>query len=442
MSKILLIIQREYLSRVKKRSFLLLTFLLPLFFAAVFAAILLITKKSLESQHATVRVIDYSGFIADQLISNSSVTFLAADGDIGVEKDKLSVSENRTYLLVIPENMSGNVSVELFSGSQAGILTQKEISNQIENILRSGQLEAAGIDPDILRKIQPTVSVQAKELTAEGEKDTHAGIAMGIGIGFSVIIYISLFLYGSQVMRGIIEEKNNRIIEVIISSVKPFQLMMGKIIGIGLVGITQFLLWIVLSTTLMSVAGSFLPSPDETSQVMSPSSTTVALADTVQQNNVSGNSAVKALAMLDNIDITRVLVYFFLFFISGYLLYSALFAAVGSAVDSETETQQFLFPITMPLLFTYVLSFGVLINDPHGPVAVWLSMIPFTSPIAMLVRIPCGVPDWQIIVSLLLLAAGFIGTTWMAGRIYRVGILMYGKKASYRELIRWFRYRG
>ena len=388
-----------------------------------------------------MRVIDYSGFIADQLISNSSVTFLAADGDIGVEKDKLSVSENRTYLLVIPENMSGNVSVELFSGSQAGILTQKEISNQIENILRSGQLEAAGIDPDILRKIQPTVSVQAKELTAEGEKDTHAGIAMGIGIGFSVIIYISLFLYGSQVMRGIIEEKNNRIIEVIISSVKPFQLMMGKIIGIGLVGITQFLLWIVLSTTLMSVGGSFLPSPDETSQVMSPSSTTVAL-DTVQQDNVSGNSAVKALAMLDNIDITRVLVYFFLFFISGYLLYSALFAAVGSAVDSETETQQFLFPITMPLLFTYVLSFGVLINDPHGPVAVWLSMIPFTSPIAMLVRIPFGVPDWQIIVSLLLLAAGFIGTTWMAGRIYRVGILMYGKKASYRELIRWFRYRG
>ena len=242
-------------------------------------------------------------------------------------------------------------------------------------------------------------------------------------------------------MRGIIEEKNNRIIEVIISSVKPFQLMMGKIIGIGLVGITQFLLWIVLSTTLMSVGGSFLPSPDETSQVMSPSSTTVAL-DTVQQDNVSGNSAVKALAMLDNIDITRVLVYFFLFFISGYLLYSALFAAVGSAVDSETETQQFLFPITMPLLFTYVLSFGVLINDPHGPVAVWLSMIPFTSPIAMLVRIPFGVPDWQIIVSLLLLAAGFIGTTWMAGRIYRVGILMYGKKASYRELIRWFRYRG
>lgn len=442
MSKILLIIQREYLSRVKKRSFLLLTFLLPLFFAAVFAAILLITKKSLESQHATVRVIDYSGFVANQLHNNPSVTFIPADGDISSEKDGLLGSDGPTYLLIVPEKVAGIQNVELFSSTQAGVLTQNEISNQIENILRSRQLEAAGIDPDILQHIRPSVTVSAKELTAEGEKDTHAGLTMGIAIGLSIIIYVSLFLYGSQVMRGIIEEKNNRIVEVIISSVKPFQLMMGKIIGIGLVGITQFLLWIILSTALMSVAGALLPSPGETSPAATATPSVIAIPDTAQQQDVSGNSAVKALAMLDKIDVTRMVVYFFLFFISGYLLYSALFAAVGSAVDSETETQQFMFPITMPLLFTYILSFSVLINNPHGSVALWLSMIPFTSPIAMLVRIPFGVPEWQIILSLLLLVAGFIGTTWTAGRIYRVGILMYGKKASYRELIKWFRYRG
>ncbi len=428
MNKILLIIQREYVSRVKKKSFLLLTFLLPLFFAAAFAAILLITKKSLESQHTVVRVMDYSKSVAGQLRNNASVTFTLAENNIDHEKRRLSQSDEPISLLVIPEKIADNQNVELFSSTQVGMLLQNEISSQIEHILRNRQLEAAGINPDILQQIRPSVSVSAKELTTAGEKDTHAGLTTGIAVGLSIIIYVSLFLYGSQVMRGIIEEKSNRIVEVIISSVKPFQLMMGKIIGIGLVGITQFLLWMILSSVLMSVAGIILPSSGDAAQVLTgvPDA-----ADTA-----------KTLGMLDTINLGRLLIYFFLFFIGGYLLYSALFAAVGSAVDSETETQQFMFPITLPLLFTYILSFSVLINAPHGSVAVWLSMIPFTSPIAMLVRIPFGVPDWQIVLSLLLLVVGFISTTWIAGRIYRVGILMYGKKASYRELIKWFRYKG
>jgi ABC-2 type transport system permease protein len=246
---------------------------------------------------------------------------------------------------------------------------------------------------------------------------------------------MSLFIYGIQVMRGIIEEKTSRIVEVIISSVKPFQLMMGKIIGIGCVGLTQFMLWIVLSASLMTVATTIL-FKDKVEQVTSemPMNKQVEAVST----NGPGMDIVKA---VQTVQWTYILPVFIVFFFGGYMLYSALFAAVGSAVESDTETQQFMLPITLPLLFTYIMSFSFIVNNPDSSLSFWLSIIPFTSPIAMMVRLPFGVPNWELALSIFLLIGGFIFTTWVASRIYRVGILMYGKKVSFKELGKWFMYK-
>lgn len=436
MNKTLLIIQREYLSRVKKKSFLLITFLVPLFIIAIYGLTIFLTAQSFQNSHSTVHIIDQSGFAASGLNDGKQTTFVPVSNDIDAEKQKIMAGDDKLFLLVIPENVEESGTVELFSSEKAGFTLQGVISNQLEAVIRNKQLEASGIDVTLLESIKPRISVATKEITESGERDSSVGLSMGIGIALSILIYLALFLYGAQVMRGIIEEKNNRIVEVIISSVKPFQLMMGKILGIGLVGLTQFILWIVLSGALFAgasliFAGNVTPETMEAAQQVGGAAAAydAGLVGDVQK-------------AVDSLEITRLLVCFFIFFLGGYMLYSALFAAVGSAVDNETESQQFMMPITLPLLFTYVLSFGVLINDPHGPLSVWLSMIPFTSPIAMLVRVPFGVPDWQIAVSALLLIGGFILTTWVAARIYRVGILMYGKKASYKELIKWFTYKG
>lgn len=441
MNKTLLIIQREYLSRVKKKSFLLVTFLVPIFLIAIYAATVYLTAKSFQNSSSTVHVIDQSSFIASSITDSKQTTYLSVSPDIDTEKANILDADDKVFLLIIPEDVEETGSVELFSSEKAGFTLQGEISNQIESIIRNKQLEESGIDIALLDGIQPKVSVATKEITASGERDSSVGLSMGIAIFLSVLIYLALFLYGAQVMRGIIEEKNNRIVEVIISSVKPFQLMMGKIIGIGLVGLTQFMLWIALSAGLMAIASAvFMDSTmvENMAATQQIGGGAVPGTESAYDSGLMGDVQ-KA---VDSLEITRLLVTFFIFFIGGYMLYSALFAAVGSAVDNETESQQFMMPITLPLLFTYILSFGVLINDPHGQLSVWLSMIPLTSPIAMLVRIPFGVPDWQIAVSALLLVAGFVLCTWVAARIYRVGILMYGKKASFKELAKWFRYKG
>ncbi|MEC3879779.1 ABC transporter permease [Parapedobacter sp. 10938] len=441
MNKILLIVKREYLSRVKKKSFLLVTFLVPLFLIGIYALTIYLTAKSFENNQATVYVVDQSGLFNGKVGNTDDITFLEGSGDIAAEKKRIMTEEGKTFLLVIPADVSASSHVELFAKETASFGVQDEITDQLEDVLRDRAFADAGIDRTTVESIRPDVRLSAKEMTDEGEKDSSAGAAMGIAMSLSILVYICLFLYGSQVMRGIIEEKNSRIVEVIISSVKPFQLMMGKILGIGLVGLTQFILWILLSTALAGVAGTSIMGGDgmkaqvEHQQLMPDNGASAAVGSEMGMVD-------KVTQELGKVDFQTIIITFLLYFFGGYLLYSALFAAVGSAVDSETETQQFMLPITIPLLLTYMLSFGVLINDPHGPLAFWLSMIPFTSPIAMLVRVPFGVPVWEIALSFALLAGGFILTTWVAGRIYRVGILMYGKKASYRELVKWFRYKG
>jgi len=437
MHKILLIIQREYFSRVKKKSFLLMTFLVPLFFIALYGGIFYLTKKSFKDAHAHVYILDQQGSFAQHLKSDPNITFTVSDRSLQDLKKQIKDDEQNSSILVIPKEIYQQTTIELISADKANITIQNAIARQLEGIIRIGEYKKLGIDPELLQSVQPHISVNAKELTEGGEeKNSNTGIAMGIGVGLAVLVYLSLFLYGVQVMRGVIEEKSNRIIEVIISSVKPFQLMMGKIIGIGMVGLTQFLLWIILTGGLVFGATKLINKETVEQAAMQQAGPGM---NTVSQTPASG-LGFGILQHLESVNVTEIIVCFFLFFLSGYLLYSAIFAAVGSAVDSETEANQFTMPITMPLLLTYVLSFGVIINDPNGPIATWLSFIPFTSPIAMLVRIPFGVPTWQIAVSLALLVSTFLLVTWLAAKIYRVGILIYGKKANWKEIIKWMKY--
>jgi ABC-2 type transport system permease protein len=307
--------------------------------------------------------------------------------------------------------------VQIYSKKKPSFVLTGEIEKQMNDIAVSDGMLKNHIDTAIINSVRKiNISLNPIQVTDTGDKNANVGANIGVGIACAILIYISLLIYGAQVMRGVIEEKTSRIIEVIISSVKPFQLMLGKIIGVGLVGLTQFAAWIILSILVTKIAGAAFSTPQ--------------------------SSAMGFLAVLKTIPFGYIMGVFIFYFLTGYLLYSALFAAVGSAVDSETETQQFMFPVTMPLLFTYILSVSVLFQAPDSPLAVWLSMIPFTAPVAMMVRIPFGgVSTLQLTISMILMIAGFLFTTYVAARIYRVGILMYGKKASFKELSKWFFYK-
>lgn len=434
MNKILLIIKREYFSRVKKKSFLIMTFLVPLLIIGMYALIFVLSVKGGDNI-PTIEVIDDSGIFTKSLENKKSANFHHSVLALEEAKQKV-ISNDDIFILYIPADIATDGTIELFSQKKAGLSVISAIESQLNDQMRTKLLADAGIDAVMLDKVKPKLSVISKELTIEGEKDSSSGAAMAVGFAAAILIYMSLFIYGIQVMRGIIEEKTSRIVEVVISSVKPFQLMMGKIIGIGLVGLTQFLLWIVLSAGLMTIATQviFKNKMEEVKNEM-PMGKQAAVATT---NNGPGLDIVKA---VQTVDWAYILPAFIVFFLGGYMLYSALFAAVGSAVDSDTETQQFMLPITLPLLFTYIMSFSFIVNNPDSSLSFWLSIIPFTSPIAMMVRLPFGVPGWQLALSIFLLIGGFIFTTWVASRIYRVGILMYGKKVSFKELGKWFMYK-
>ena len=433
MNKIILIIKREYFSRVKKKSFLVMTLLVPILIIVMYALIFALSLQGGDNIPA-VEVIDDSGIFNKGLEDKKSATFRKSELSLAEAKQKVIKNED-AFVLYIPGNISNGGTIEIFSQKKAGLSVISTIESQLNDQMRTKLLADAGIDVLTLDQIKPKLAVVSKELTLEGEKDSSSGAAMAVGFAAAILIYMSLFIYGIQVMRGIIEEKTSRIVEVIISSVKPFQLMMGKIVGIGLVGLTQFLLWITLSLGLMTVASQiiFNGKMDQVKSEMPMNKQTAVI-----NNDSPGMDIINA---LQTVDWTYILPIFIIFFLGGYMLYSALFAAVGSDVESDTETQQFMLPITLPLLFTYIMSFSFIVNNPDSSLSFWLSIIPFTSPIAMMVRLPFGVPNWELALSIILLIAGFIFTTWVASRIYRVGILMYGKKVSFAELGKWFMYK-
>lgn len=446
MKKIALIISREYMSRVKKKSFIIMTFLGPLLIGGMYAiAIWLAVNADEMNKKKNVYVIDESAQFKGHLRDSKSLSFQYVNTNLEETKKSIEGDEDN-YVLYIPNLAKDLSGVQLYSTKQASISVVSYIEKEIESELKDKKLVENGISRDILKSLDMDVSLETIRLTDQGEESGSAGASYGVGMLGSILIYLFIFLYGVQVMRGVIEEKNNRIVEVIISSVKPFQLMMGKIVGIALVGLTQFVLWVVLTTSISGLVtqklSKQLDTKMEQSGAIAPSQMGAGGASSAFQKSAdaSGNDVSKIMDAINTINFPLLIGAFLFYFLCGYLLYAALFAAIGSAVDNESETQQFMFPVTIPLIFSFVLSSSAVVNNPDGPIAFWMSMIPLTSPIVMMVRIPFGVPTWQIICSMVLLIGGFIGTVWIAGKIYRTGILMYGKKVTFKEMFKWLRY--
>jgi ABC-2 type transport system permease protein len=432
MHKIWLIFQREYLVRVRKKSFIVMTLLAPLLLAALMVIPIYLATISDESD--TILVLDESGLFAGKLRNQDNRTFVPVAGSL--EAAKLAfLQSDHTGLLHIPElNLDKPAGIRLYSKSNASITHKIAIEASLRREIEALKLQRSGVSQQMLDDLKAEVSVATTNLSPEGEKDSNALVTTGAAYAAAFLIYLFIFIYGVQIMRGVIEEKTNRIVEVIISSVRPFQLMMGKILGIAAVGLTQFLLWLILSgLATAAVTASFQDELRAQQQ-----------AATMGQPNpaaTQGAEVAQALQAFDNLNMALILGCFVFYFLGGYLLYGALFGAVGAAVDNETDTQQFMLPITIPLILAFVVAQTVIIRNPDGPVAFWMSMIPFTSPIAMMLRVPFGVPVWELLLSMALLVGGFVFTTWIAARIYRVGILMYGKKVNYRELSKWLFYK-
>lgn len=437
MNKILLIIQREYFTRVKKKSFLIMTILGPLLMGGVFVAIALMNKVDTEQKQ--ILVVDETGVFKDRFKDSERVDFINIDVPLRMARHT-AVDSGYFGVLYIPTTSSVSAlekAVVLYSESQPGMEIVDRIESTMEKEINEQKYVEAGIDPEKLSAIRTEVSVSTRDME---DQETSTPLASGLGFAGGFLIYMFIFIYGAMVMRGVLEEKTSRIVEVIISSVKPFQLMMGKIIGVALVGLTQFMLWVVLTTVIFSVVGATMSGDSANTEMLQTAAQSGQLPAGVDADQVQSQGALsKVTGMLATVNFPLMIGMFIFYFLGGYLLYSALFAAVGAAVDAETDVQQFMLPITIPLIISYVAAINVL-NNPQGNIAFWFSIIPFTSPIVMMVRIPFGVPWYEVALSMGLLVGGFIFTTWLAGKIYRVGILMYGKKTSYKELWKWIRF--
>ncbi len=456
MNKITLILKREYLTRVRKKSFLVMTILGPILFAAIVIAPGWIATLE-DTELKKIAVIDSSHIFKERLPETEYIKFEYLE-NTEVEDLRQSFSETDYYALLQITHLVANTrnSVILYSDKQPSFSVKSHISNAIEKEIERRKLESAGIDQDVLKSVKTNISIQTIQWTESGEeKKSSTELAMIVGYISGFLIYFFIFMFGAQVMRGVIEEKTNRIIEIIVSSVKPFQLMMGKIVGIGLVGLTQFALWVVLTIALITVGkNAFFP------ELTTPSGDEVVAQDFMEKapgqqssimqsgqtkdlsESITENAEIKQIfSAIDDINIGLMVGSFIFFFLGGYLLYGSLFAAIGSAVDNEADTQQFMLPITIPLILAIIVMINA-INSPEGPIAFWFSIIPFTSPIVMMVRIPFGVQAWELILSMGLLVLTFMATTWLSGKIYRTGILMYGKKVNYKELWKWIRYRS
>ncbi len=450
MNKTGIIIHREYMTRVKKRSFIIMTILGPILMAAVFVIPMILAVNSEET--SKIVVVDETGIYKHRFKDTEKLTFTIVDQPIEEIKETYTADgyDDLLYIprteVVIPKNAI------IYAKDQVSVTTKSYIRNVMKEEVLEQFLLMEGIDPEIYTKVKnaATINITSFTIDDDGEETkSYAEVAMAVGYLGGLLIYMFIFIYGSMVMRGVIEEKTSRIVEIIISSVKPFQLMMGKIIGIALVGLTQFLLWIVLTMAIVGVFSSIysdklldknIPQVTESATDLIPEQATVQMSDSGIED-VAGEGFLEILDMVKSINLPVMLLTFIIYFLGGYLLYASMFAAIGGAVDNETDTQQFMLPITVPIVLAIVLMPSV-IENPSGSLAIWLSMIPFTSPISMMMRIPFGVPYIQIVISVLILILTFVGMTWVAGKIYRTGILMYGKKVTYKELWKWVRYKG
>lgn len=472
MSKIGIIIKREYLTRVVKKSFLVMTIVGPILMAALMIApaylsgldeedakkVLVIDQTDAFSRYrlnntyltnfalkSDTAKIDSSKISVRRLPDTDKIKFSFLDKNMSLKEGKEMLKADEFYaLLFIPRNLVEQPLLELYSKKESNGSIISYVETKLEKEIESEKLKLRGVDPEILSTVKTNLEILTKVVQEDGEeKDSFTMVTKILGVAGGFLIYIFIFMYGSQVMRGVIEEKTNRIIEVIISSVKPFELMMGKIVGVALVGLTQFLLWIVLTFAIVTVVSTVLM--DDPKELMSVESSSI------MAEMPSGNAAVASevpsmdsfmgqmTKFINSVNWVLIIISFIFYFLGGYLLYAALFAAIGSAVDAEADTQQFMMPVTIPLILGIVMMQPVL-DNPDGALAFWGSIIPLTSPIVMMMRIPFGVPIWELLLSMSLLVLAFIFFTWLSGKIYRVGILMYGKKVNYKELWKWIRY--
>lgn len=445
-NKLFLIISREFLIRVRKKSFIIMTILTPILFATLIILPSLIMTLSSGKTGQQILVVDHSG-LCEPFFNDTEEFVYTFDQQADVAGIKKSFPDNLYALVEISEpDSSLNVAVSALSSKQLNLDAKTEIERNVKNALEKHKLERYNIEnlEQIIKEINTKVSVKTFTVTESGdEKVAMVEIYMGIAYIASFMIYMFIFMFGSMVMRGVIEEKTTRIVEVIVSSVRPFQLMLGKILGVGSVAMLQFLIWILLTVAITAGVQAIIGfdkiagTTPEIANVAGAQGTE--LAGVVNAAQTDSGVAGEIFSALSSVPVTGIVVSFILYFLLGYLLYAAMFAAVGSAVDNEADTQQLIFPVTLPLilgLFIMIHTF----QHPDSALSFWGSMIPFTSPMVMMARVPFGVPFWELALSVGLLAVTFLFMTYVSAKIYRVGILMYGKKPNFKDLYKWLKY--
>ncbi|MEM6687439.1 MAG: ABC transporter permease [Bacteroidota bacterium] len=439
MNHLPLIIQREYLTKVRNKSFIIMTFLSPLIFIGLISLIVYLTQLNNNKQR-TISILDETGKISQIFLTenaqNDPLTKYNILSGISLEDAKKQVQETEEYGLLHIRQMASAEEIarqiKFYSEDSPSQNFISKLERKLSEKLTEEALLQHNVNIELVKNAKMQVAVGQETFSGERTSKFINYAKLGFGFAAGYLLFMFIIIYGNMIMRSVIEEKTNRIIEIIISSVKPIQLLMGKIIGTSLAGITQFLMWIIFGGVLLVII-SFVFGFD------------LVGAQTAQQQELLAQGAninfqMQISELINSLPIINLLAAFFIFFIGGYLLFSSLYAAIGAAVDNETDTQQFMMPILMPLILAvYVGGFTVL-EDPHGTVATVFSYLPFTSPVVMLMRIPFGVPIWEQLISIVLLYATFAGTVWFASKIYRVGILMYGKKPSYKELFKWLKY--
>lgn len=439
MNKIFLIIEREYMTRVLKKSFWISSLLAPVLITAIYAIPIWLSMKDKEVKR--VEILDLSGVWKKSDLVDKEVEFVFTTGK---EQDLKMLFASKGYdaFVSIPEDvLTDPKGVHIYTAKNIGMSLKESVEKLIQNKVRHELLLKAGISPQVYESTQVDIDSKTITVSTDGKETfSSSGGAMILAGIMGLVLYVTLLLYGSQVMNGVIEEKSSRIIEVIISSVKPYQLLLGKIIGVGLVGLTQFLLWIVLTFGLTHVTSKLY---GEKARI---NVNKIKQIDSGKQGSLISKSEEESpisevTKVLESTNIPMLIAAFLFYFFVGYMLYSSLFAAIGSAVESATEAQQFTFIVMIPIILSFLMA-QYTMQDPDSNIAFWASMIPFTSPINMMVRLPYGVPAWELILSMVLLVLGFLGCSWVSARIYRVGILMYGKKVTWKELGKWLFYQG
>lgn len=432
MRKLRLIIQREYLARVRNKTFIVMTFLSPLIFVGM---ILLIAYLSMlnSTEQRIIGIHDETGMFSEEFKDGEQVQYIDYSSKT-LETSRQEVMQNEYFGLIQiakpPADAEKPLAVEFYGKEAPGFATIENIEKIISDKLTREKLIAEGIDVSKIDAARAPVNVEIQNFSGERSSKMSNYIKMFFGGAAGYLLMMFIIIYGNMVMRSVIEEKTNRIIEIIVSSVKPIQLMLGKVLGTSLAGITQFAIWVILGGVLLLGLSSFLGIDPMAAQTPS-----VALMEESVKPEIN-----QLIIDVLKLPYASLLIFFLIYFIGGYFLYSTIYAAIGAAVDGETDTQQFMFPIILPLILGIYVGFFSVVENPHGTISTIFSMIPLTSPIVMLMRIPFGVPWWELVISITILIITNIGILWLAAKIYRVGILMYGKKASYKEIYKWLKY--